>query len=187
MNRAFSYVLILSLVSFLTSCAHVISKETRQHAEGSASFSDVLANPDNYMGKTFIWGGFVAKVRHLEDGSYIEIVQNPLTKYEEIEDTDVSEGRFLAFSEKFLDPLIYEQGRLITVAGTLTGKKEVERGKGSYTYPVLTIKEMHLWQIREQRYPDYWESDYPPPYWWYTPWPYWPYGPPYAPDRHHRK
>jgi outer membrane lipoprotein len=175
-------ILLMFLTVFLTSCAHVISKEVRQEAEKDVSFGDVLSDPDAYVDKTFIWGGFVAKVRHLDEGSFIEIVQNPLNKYGEIADTDVSEGRFLAFSEMFLDPLIYEKGRLVTVAGKLTGKKEVERKNGSYVYPVLTIKEIHLWRMRDPNYPDYWEYDYPPPYWWYTPWPYWPYGPP----RHHR-
>jgi len=175
-------VIFLLIALFLTSCAHVITKETRQEAEKEVSFADVLSDIDAYKGKTFIWGGFVAKVRPSDEGSYIEIVQNPINKYGEIQDTDVSEGRFLAYSEKFLDPLIYEKGRRVTVAGTLTDKKEIERKSGTYVYPVLTLKEIHLWREYEPVYPDYWYYDYPPPYWWYTPWPYWPYGP----SRHHR-
>lgn len=174
-------IALLFVAVALFACAHVISKEVRRTALEDVPFRTVRLNIDNYMGKTFIWGGFIADTAVREDGTSIEIVQNPVGRYGGIRDTDVSEGRFIAYTKKELDPLIYEKGRLVTVAGELTGKREVKQDDRVTTYPVVRIVELHLWKEEPLYPPDYWYWERYP-YLWNYPWGYWPYY--YPPPRH---
>lgn len=159
----------------MLSCAHAISKKHRAIAIRDVPFRTVKADIGNYTGSMFIWGGFIAAVRNTEEGTYLEVVQNPIDKYGYVLDTDVSGGRFLALSEEDLDPLIYERGRVLTIAGELKGDKKVKiRKDKDYVYPVLEIIELNLWKEDPIFYYDY--------IWWnYWPdcrmWGCYPYGP----------
>ncbi|MEJ2324804.1 MAG: Slp family lipoprotein [Nitrospirota bacterium] len=106
-----------------------------------------------------------------------EVVQNPLDRYGAVTNEDVSGGRFLVRSGRFLDPLIYEKGREVTVAGVLKGSTKRRMDGASYTYPVLEPREIYLW--REEEY--YYGPGYYPYGPWYDPWwdgwPYRRYGP----------
>lgn len=178
------YLLYLLFVLLLASCAHAISEGLRKEAVTDVPFSAVRMNIEDYKGRTFVWGGFIVNTVSKDEGTYMEVVQNPLNRYGRIVDTDVSGGRFLGFSEKQLDPLIYEKGRLVTVAGELTGSLQAERDGTTYLYPVLRLMEIRLWKEEPLYPPDYWYWDRYP-YWWYGPWGYWPYYHP-PPPRHPR-
>jgi outer membrane lipoprotein len=155
----------------------VISKETRTQAVKDVPFRIVKENIEKYKGSVFIWGGFIVRTRNTPEGTFIEVVQNPIDRYGSIVDTDISEGRFLALHKKYLDPLIYEKGRLITVAGTLIDSKKITRKKVEYVYPVLEVKELYLWKEEPIYLPyyRYWDLY---PFWWHDPWWYDPYYPP---------
>jgi outer membrane lipoprotein len=168
--------LILLGSLFLLSCAHVISKETREVAVRDVSFRVARMNTEKYTGSVFIWGGFIANIKRVEEGTLMEVVQNPIDRYGIITDTDVSGGRFLAMYKGELDPLIYERGRLITIAGELTGTKKLKQN-GDYAYPVLEVREVHLWKEEQAYYPYYQDRYYYPPYFPHYPW--WPYYGPY--------
>jgi outer membrane lipoprotein len=98
-------------------------------------FRTVRENIEDYVGKQFVWGGFIARNRLTDEGTYLEVVQNPTNRYGRVVDTDMSEGRFLVFSKREMDPLIYEKGRVVTVAGTLKEAKTVTINGREYTYP----------------------------------------------------
>ena len=100
-------------------------------------------------------------------------MQSPLDRFGNIIDEDVSEGRFIITTAKYLDPLIYRQGRDITVAGVLTGSRERLIGEIEYTYPVFEAREIYLFK-EEKFFP------YPYPY-WYDPFYYPPFYYPHAP------
>lgn len=158
------------ILPMLLSCAHVISKEARQGALTDVSLKSVTADIEKYKGQTFIFGGFIVKTKSTDEGTWMEIVQNPTNRYGHIVDTDESEGRFLILYKGHLDTLIYEKGRLITVAGTLTGTKEASIDDMKYIYPVFEVKEIYLWKedVLYSAYPSYYPS-----YW--DPWPWWRY------------
>jgi len=156
MKRSFILVL-LSLT--LLSCAHVISKEYTEVAEKNIPFNELLKNTDAYLNKIFIFGGIIAETKITGTGSEIEVVQTPLGRMGGVTDRDVSEGRFIITTAKYLDPLIYRTGREITVAGILTGSRKRLMGEAEYLSPVFDAKEIYLW--REERY-------YPYPYWYDT-------------------
>ena len=160
-------IIVFSLI--FAGCAPVISKGLRGAAE-DVPFEEVQQHPEKYLGKTFIWGGFIAKTENTEEGYFLEVVQNPIDGYGRVIDKDKSGGRFLAFTKKHLDPLIYKKGREITVGGILTESRKQPLGKTEYNYPVLDNKELYLWS--EESY--YYFYDYP---YYYPGYPYYPQDP----------
>lgn len=138
---ALAFILLMT-----TSCTHAISSPIRAAAEKEGSFTSVKTNIDGNIGSTFIWGGIIANTVGSESGSYIEVIQSPLDKYGDIIDPDASYGRFLVSSPRFLDPLIFEKGRLITVAGILTKPVTGNIAGKPYVYPLIEALEIHLWK-----------------------------------------
>ena len=159
-------LLILFLpVLLLSGCAPVISKGLREQAAKTLTFEEVFQNPEAYKGEIVIWGGEIVKTTNQKDRmTLLEIVQRPLDWQEEPESAGSSEGRFLVLVEKVLDPHIYRNGRLITVAGQILGEKTQLLGEMEYRYPLLLSKQTYLWRT----YPYY----YPYPYYPYYPWGY---------------
>lgn len=118
------------------------------------------------------WGGVIAKVSNEEQQSVIEIVAKPLSSSSRPIDKDQTGGRFLAILPEFVDPLIYEKGREITVVGQLSEVIEGKVGEMKYLYPVVIVTGHYLWQprseMKEYHYigPSYW----PYPYYYYPHW-----------------
>ncbi len=137
-------VLLLSLVG----CASVISKQVRSEATGDLSLREVLVSPERYEGKVVIWSGTVLEAKNTPEGTLLKVLQKPADFQDRPKVTDVSEGRFLALERRYLDPAIYAKGREVTVAGTIVGKRTLPQGDIEYTYPLLEVKDLHLWRER---------------------------------------
>jgi len=170
------------LVAFiLAGCAHIISEETLKDVDRGISFEQLVKDPMQYKGKTVLLGGVIVKTENRKDGTLLELYQTNLDNYGVPIDDDQSEGRFLAMDERFLDGEIYRAGRRVTVAGMVAGAEMIKLGEIDYSYPYITVKEIHLW--KEQRRDEYGprHRDYGGPFWgWGYPWrrwyyPYWPY------------
>lgn len=180
MKKLLPFLIIILLSS---SCAHVISQQSREKAKTDVSFGYLQRNIDEFTGSTFIFGGVIINIQNTNEGTIIEARHSPIDFLGAIIDPDVSEGRFMGIFNGYLDPLIYKKGREITIAGELIGSREKTIGEIQYSYPLFAIREIYLW--KEKRgyyyypppYPYYW-SRYP--YWWYDPWwdgPYYPFYP----------
>ncbi|UCE80099.1 MAG: Slp family lipoprotein [Nitrospiraceae bacterium] len=176
----YNYVIVPLFFLFVISCSYVISKEVRQQAIRNVPFKNILENPSAYENNVFILGGIISETKNSNQGTEIEIVQSPLDRYGYFINRDYSEGRFIVSSSKMLDPLIYKEGRYITVAGRLTGMRTKLLGDLEYSYPLIESIELFLW--KEERY--YWSEYYYDPYYYrpyYIPYPYyWSY------PSHHR-
>jgi len=154
----------------------VISKEYRDAAVTDLQFNQLIKDTDAYLNNIFIFGGIIAETKITIKGTEIEVVQSPLDRTGTIKDRDVSGGRFIITTARYLDPLIYRQGRDITVAGLLTGSKRGLIGEIEYTYPVFDAREIYLFK-EETSYPyPYWYDPfyYPPFYYPHAPFWYWP-------------
>lgn len=170
-------LLALGLIVLLgAGCAtRPIAKEYRQKAaQEDVTFSMVLANPEAYMGDVVLWGGIILKTVNLKNGTDITVLEVPLQGSERPGARSKSRGRFIARSSKLLEPEIYRAGKKITVAGLVSGEKKLPLGKTTYTYPVVSVKQMVLWRPhRRYAYPYYnWG-----PYWGPYGSPYWGWGP----------
>ena len=171
--RTIGNLKLLALTLSIVGCAYPISQQMREEAAKDVTFKMVLNNPSAYVGDIVIWGGIIIKTVNLKEGTQIFVLNTPLNYLGEPKRNIHSKGRFIAQTSEFLDPEIYKRGNQVTLAGVVSGEKILPLGEGSYTYPVITIKELHLYE--KQPY-------YPYPYYYYDYWngPFW-YGPYFAP------
>jgi outer membrane lipoprotein len=139
------FLLLLIIISF-SGCAHVVSKELRDKAYGEPYASSLFKDPDEFKGRIVILGGVIVSSTNTTEGTYIEVLQKPLDDRGKPEDTDISYGRFIIFSEGYLDTAVYSQGREITVAGEVLGKKVKTLGEIQYPYTFIKSKELHLFE-----------------------------------------
>jgi outer membrane lipoprotein len=167
-------LLFLGCVS-LTACAPALSKQFREKATPSVLFNELLRDPRSYEGREVILGGYLLAVKNEPEGSQLTILQAPLDFQNRPNLRDKSEGRFLARTDKFMDPEIYKKDRKLTVGGKIAGVSAQPLGDRIYRYPVIVIEELHLW-AEEQRqdwqydpYWDYWDHPWYPYYLWRRP------------------
>ncbi len=178
-------VIFVAALMFLAACSPVLNRELMHQGAREFSFDHLRETPEVFEGKLFILGGVIYETKLLEQGSQIEAIYVPVDSYGYLKTETHREGRFLALYPKsggILDPLIYKQGREITLAGEFVGLRNGKIDEMEYVYPVFNIKEIYLW--KEERdyygYPYYYPYYGPYPY-WYDPWwgrpypgPYWP-------------
>lgn len=180
-NRMLIRSTLAVILLLFTGCGSVVSKGLRDQAADGPTFTEVLQNPDANRGKVVIWGGVIIRSENLKEGTLIRVLQKPTDFTGQPWDTDRSGGRFLALYRGFLDVELFSKGRELTVAGTVMGKRALPLGEIRYDYPLVEVKEIHLWQERRKEYV------LPPPYWYYPPYePWWWHHPYRHPHRYHR-
>lgn len=166
---------LMMLVLCMVGCTSAISKQVRSEASLDLSLREAMANPERYQGKVVIWSGTVLEAKNTPEGTLLRVLQKPADYQDRPKNTDTSEGRFLALEHRYLDPAIYSQGRAVTVAGEIVGKRALPQGDIQYTYPLLEVKDLHLWPERspDTYYGDPYYYEYPMFYsrwWWRHPW-----------------
>jgi len=154
----------LALLLMTAACTHPISRQRRYRAEKeNITFDMVLANPNFYKGRTVLWGGRIIETVNFRDGAELIVLQTPLDFLGEPDEPHASQGRFIARSPRFLDPAVYKADRAVTLAGVLHGAEDRAVDQTTYTYPVVMVEELHLWEeYYYQPYPDYYRYD---PFW----------------------
>jgi outer membrane lipoprotein len=139
-------ILIIFSLLFMAGCTTIISEQSRKLVDTDEAFKVIKQSPEAYVGKHIMVGGRIANVRNSSEGARLEIVQFDLGLSGYPEDTFLSYGRFLATNSSFMDPMIYRKGMNITLVGEIKGKTTLRLDDIDYTYPVLTMREWHLWQ-----------------------------------------
>ncbi|KAB0670461.1 hypothetical protein F6V30_09960 [Oryzomonas sagensis] len=166
-------VSVCSLV-LLTGCAHVFSERADLMVDRTIDYEQFKLNPKAYVGKFVKFGGIIASTKNTKEGARIEVVQFNLGSDDMPYEEHVSGGRFLATSPGYLDALVFKAGRPVAVIGEVKGEKVLPLGEISYTYPVVSIVEIHVWN-RSDLYP-YPPGYYDSPYFYYGYGPAYPYG-----------
>lgn len=174
---------LLSTLALLISLAGCAS--TQDAGGGSdtqaPTFLQVKAAPDSVKGQSVVFGGMVLTARRLKDGTRIEILQLPLDgSMHPGYDLTQSQGRFIALQREFLDPATLPPGTRFTVTGEVSGSITLPLDETDYTYPVIDIKQLHVWPKSEDMAPcirtcNMGPGPYWGPYWgpFWRPWPYW--------------
>lgn len=140
-------LLSLTLAALIgVGCSHVISREARDAVDGDASFAQVKAAPGSYLDRRLLLGGLIVDNRVGQDGSTLEVFRWTLDRWGEPVAVDEAGGRFLAVSDRLLDPALYAPGRLLTLAATVVGEESRPLGEVLYRYPVLQVEETYLWE-----------------------------------------
>lgn len=138
-------MLILMVCVFqLSGCAHVVSEGLRSQVDTSIPPSLLFADPEAYRGRVVILGGDIVSTENTSNGTTVEVVQKPLDHRGRPQVSDRSVGRFLVLFDGYLDPLIYQKGKLITVAGEIIGRTVRPLGQMDYSYPLIKSRELYL-------------------------------------------
>ena len=168
--KRISFSLILFLL-ISAGCVPVISKQLREEVSRDITFKEIIKDPEAYKGKIVLFSGIILGSKNTKEGTLIEMLQKPADIEGRPKDIDESDGRFLALYDGYLDTAIYNRGREALVAGEIRGKRVLPLDEIEYAYPLVSVKEIHLFKVRKEErfYP------YPYPYWWYSPWWHYPY------------
>ncbi len=142
-------IVALSLMLFVTGCAHWISEQSRAAADQTITFSQLRENPDACRGKLVLLGGIVVAATQNGEGSWLEVVEHRLDSRELPDEVIASRGRFLAIAAGRLDPAKYKPGALVSMMGEVVGKKVRQLGGAEYTYPVISVREIHAIELPE--------------------------------------
>lgn len=147
MNKKPSLSLSIALVVILagTGCAPPFPDELLRTVDRSLSLERVRSEPGRHRGALVMFGGMIVDVKNTAEGTYIEVLQQPLDHRGRPRRTDKTEGRFLALSAEFLDSAVYIAGRDVTVVGVVSGEKTLRLSDIDYRYPVVAIRDLRLW------------------------------------------
>lgn len=161
----------MALLLTAGACTHPISKQLRRQAgKDAVPFTAALADPAAGKGRIVLWGGKVVETTNIPNGTEIVVLETPLDFLGVPDAARASRGRFLARSTQFLDPAIYAPDRDITIAGEIAGAEERPLGQTTYSYPVILVKELHLWEKLDTTAPGTgWGGPFWGPYYWHGP------------------
>lgn len=111
------------------------------------------------------WGGVIVASRVKEDRTCFEILSRELDKYLRPRLKDSTAGRFIACKSGFHDPMVFSQGREITITGKIQAVEVRKLEDFDYRYPVIEVNDLVLWQKRRvvMRYRGFSDP-------WYDPW-----------------
>lgn len=138
------YFLLMGLF-LLNGCMHVISREGRSKVDSATSFTDIYTAPEEHLGERLMTGGLILSTKPEETVTTLEILAFKLDCTGEPIDVDSSGERFLARTASPLGDK-YEAGMLVTLTGTVAGSETVALTGRDYTYPLLLIHEIYLWE-----------------------------------------
>jgi len=149
------------LAAIVAGCFSPIEKPLRAQIDRSVAFALLRENPEAFVGRLVLLGGIIVRVENQKEKTVLEILEKRLDPWSKPYDEDASGGRFLVVCPEFLDPVIYREGRQVTVVGEVTGKEVRPLGEIDYQYPVVASKQIYLWP----EYPQH--LYYPFPIWYY--------------------
>lgn len=153
-----------------------IPKAMRAEVTPGVAFKEVLAAPENYKDTTVMWSGRILSVKNEKEGTTLQIIETPSDADGRPLTTDRSEGRFIAYVDRYLDRVVYRANREVTVIGKVDGARKLPLAEGEmeYVYPYVLAEHVHLWP---GAHPAHWgRSAYGDPYtygpypgpWWYN-------------------
>lgn len=159
--------LLILTVLVLAGCAGNVPKPIQDAPAGAPSLAEVRANPERFADSRVRWGGTIAEVINREEATLVQVVAKELGSSGRPRASDQSSGRFIARIDGFVDPMVFAEGRLLTVAGTVRGSETLPIGEYAYRFPVVDVESSYLWEeVSSQPYP-YTPLWYDP---WYDPW-----------------
>jgi len=114
------------------------------------------------------WSGVIAKVQNNSQDTRLEVVYFDSASNGRPLSDKATAGRFVAYAKGFLDPMVYQPGKQITVLGQLATFEQGKVDEYQYNFPVLQQAIVHLWpkQVEPTR------LEMEPFPWWRQPYPY---------------
>lgn len=98
-----------------------------------------------FAGQTVQWAGQVIAVRNLPRTTELEVLSYP-KDYRGIPKLNrPSQGRFVAITEQFLEPLEFRPGTMVTIDGLIRGEHELKAAQGVMKVPLLQVQSLRRW------------------------------------------
>lgn len=138
-----NHVFIVCL--FLSACSN-LPPEIQDPPALDISYQEAAANIAKYKNAPVRWGGKIVEVENEPSYSAIQVLWYPLGSYGRPDLDEPNQGRFVIKHPEFLDPAVYKKDTAITVAGMLEGDTERTIGNKSLRLPLVTAKQIHVWQ-----------------------------------------
>ncbi|XOV78748.1 MAG: Slp family lipoprotein [Aestuariibacter sp.] len=139
-------ILFVSCFLILSACSTVPDSVMLPEDVNLVSYQEVAGDPDKSTARLARWGGVIANIENQEGATLLEVVHFPLRSYGRPIPDDESIGRFRVYVNGFLDPMVYQTGRMMTFAGQVIGSEEGVVGEHQYVYPTLQADGYHLWK-----------------------------------------
>lgn len=129
----------------LVGCASQIPGSIKLPPNPDPEYLQVKDNIDTFLGQNVRWGGKIISVENRGNSTWIEVLASPLNRYGLPGSNGDYEGRFIARFNGFLDPELYSKDRYLTIFGTIYSDLVQKIDEHPYSYPLVRVKEYHLW------------------------------------------
>lgn len=162
--KPFAFTAWLASILWLPACSSHIPPEIKQPIQNSPSITQAGKDANAYIKQKVRWGGTILETENKQDSSWLSIVAFQLNGEGRPSQSGTSPGRFIAIVDDFLEPLVFNADRQITVMGVLQGIESRKVGEFQYDYPLIKVEHYYLWSPISKTDYEY------PPYWWHDPW-----------------
>ncbi|UAY94286.1 Slp family lipoprotein [Pectobacterium polaris] len=106
----------------------------------------VMNAPQIYVGQESRFGGRVVSIRNEANKTRLEIASMPLDSGAKPLLDMPSEGRFIAYVNRFLEPVDFKD-QLVTVVGPIVGTEQDAIGDKPYRYIVIDAQGYKRWNV----------------------------------------
>ncbi|MBN3172333.1 Slp family lipoprotein [Pectobacterium brasiliense] len=106
----------------------------------------VMNAPQIYVGQESRFGGRVVSIRNEANKTRLEIASMPLDSGAKPLLDMPSEGRFIAYVNRFLEPVDFKD-QLVTVVGPIVGTEQGAIGDKPYHYVVIDAQGYKRWNV----------------------------------------
>jgi outer membrane lipoprotein len=131
---------------FLVGCSTFPDKLQLDDTTQLITYEDAASKAEQVKDKMLRWGGAIAKVENKPDSTVFEMVYYPLNSYGRPASDEESMGRFRISVNGFMDPMVYQVGRLMTFTAQLKGLETGLVGEHEYVFPTATVEAYYLWK-----------------------------------------
>jgi outer membrane lipoprotein len=122
-----------------------------ENANRTVRPAQVAANLPQYRSRKVLWGGVIIDSRNVKHGSELQVLAYPLKGNLKPDTHQRATGRFIAFTQGYLETVDYAPGRVVTLVGTVEHTTRRSIGEVTYLYPVVRISQLHLWPAQDAR------------------------------------
>ena len=145
MKKSYSFILVLCVSFILTACSSPAKFDT-QNIDLNITPQQVSSETDFADDTQVLWGGVIVSSENLQNVTQFEVLAYPLDSNQRPDTDKTAEGRFIAIQQGYLEINDYKQGKQISISGTLQDLRTGSIGETTYTYPVINIVQLHLWE-----------------------------------------
>ena len=164
LRLASSAIVLLLLGGCATAPSHL-----QAPSADAPGIKQVRADAEANLNKSVRWGGTVAGIQNLNGQTRVEVIAKPLLRNGAPDSNQVSQGRFIAVFDEFLDPSDYKKDSPLTVVGVVTGTELGKVGEAEYDFPQVQATAHQLWTGNNSRFARRSDYGYANSYYGYRP------------------